>query len=89
MDGSSPLTSSTGIARAAAGLGAAESIWVPASLLPGRGTDWRAEADDHIVASLVVAPEHPEIHLIALRALGALGFDPAFGLTTAIQDRPP
>jgi hypothetical protein len=49
--------------RAAAGRGAAESIWVPASLLPGPGISWRAEAEDHIVASVSVPPEQPEVHL--------------------------
>ncbi|HEY0507615.1 MAG TPA: DUF6544 family protein [Blastococcus sp.] len=49
--------------RAAAGRGAVESIWVPASLLPERGVRWRAEADDHIVATFSAPPEHPDLHL--------------------------
>jgi len=50
-------------ARAAAARGAAESIWVPASLLPGPGVSWRAETDDHIVATVAVPPERPDVHL--------------------------
>ena len=50
-------------ARAAAARGAAESIWVPANLLPARGVRWRAEAEDHIVASVPVPPERPDVHL--------------------------
>lgn len=49
--------------RAAAARAAAESIWVPASLIPGRGVDWRAESDDHIVATISVPPERPDVHL--------------------------
>jgi hypothetical protein len=50
-------------ARAAAGRAAAESIWVPGTLLPGRGVQWRAEADDRIVATLDVPPERIELEL--------------------------
>jgi hypothetical protein len=50
-------------ARAAAGRAAAERIWAPASLLPGAGVTWRAEAEDHIVARLDVPPETAEVHL--------------------------
>lgn len=50
-------------ARAAAARGAAESIWVPASLLPHTGVEWRVEADDHIVATVAVPPERPDLHL--------------------------
>jgi hypothetical protein len=39
---------------AAAARGAAESIWVPASLLPVRGACWRAAAEDHIVVTVSV-----------------------------------
>jgi hypothetical protein len=50
--------------RSAAGRAAAEgALWAPASLLPGRGVSWRAEADDHIVATCDVPPEQPEVHL--------------------------
>jgi len=49
--------------RAAAGRGAAESIWVPASLLPDQGVSWRAENDDVIVASFAAPPEHPDLRL--------------------------
>jgi hypothetical protein len=49
-------------ARAAAARGAAESMWVPASLLPERGVRWRAVSDAHIVATVAVAPERPDVH---------------------------
>src|SRR5215210_1965854 len=50
-------------ARAAAGRAAAESIWVPSTLLPDHGVVWRAEADDVIVARVSVAPERPDVRL--------------------------
>jgi len=50
-------------ARSAAGRAALESIFVPASLLPGRGIAWRAECEDHIVATFDLPPERPEVHL--------------------------
>jgi hypothetical protein len=50
-------------ARAAAGRSAGERIWAPASLLPEHGVRWRAESDDHIVASVPVPPERPDLHL--------------------------
>jgi hypothetical protein len=50
-------------ARAAAARAAVESIWVPATLLPGQAVRWRAEADDHIVASFTVTPEVVEVTL--------------------------
>jgi hypothetical protein len=50
-------------ARAAAGRAAAESIWVPETLLPERGVSWRAESDTQIVASFEVPPEQVELHL--------------------------
>jgi hypothetical protein len=58
-------------ARAAAGRAAAESIWVPATLLPQNGVSWRAESDDVIVASFEVPPEQPELTL-GIDAAGAL-----------------
>ena len=58
-------------ARAAAGRAAAESIWVPATLLPERGVAWRAEADDRIVATLSVPPERVELTL-GIDAAGVL-----------------
>jgi hypothetical protein len=51
------------VARSAAGRAALESLWAPFSLLPERGVEWRAEADDHIVASFHVPPERPEVHI--------------------------
>ena len=56
-------------ARSAAGRAAAESIWVPHTLLPGPGVSWRLESDELIVARLEVAPEHPEVTL----RIGATG----------------
>jgi hypothetical protein len=50
-------------ARAAAGRAAAESIWVPATLLPQNGVTWRAVSDEVIVASFEVPPEQPELTL--------------------------
>ncbi len=50
-------------ARAAAGRGAVESIWVPASLMPDRGVSWRTEDQNTVVASFEVAPERPEVRL--------------------------
>jgi len=50
-------------ARAAAGRAAAESIWMPGMLAPERVVSWRAESDEVIVASLDVAPEHPDVRL--------------------------
>jgi len=50
-------------ARSGAGRAALEALWVPGALLPGRGVKWRAEADDLIVATCDVPPEHPELHI--------------------------
>jgi hypothetical protein len=50
-------------ARSAAGRAALEAIWAPAALLPEHGAAWRAESDDHIVVSLDVPPERPEVDL--------------------------
>jgi hypothetical protein len=58
-------------ARAAAGRAAAESIWVPATLLPENGVEWRAESDSEIVASFDVPPERAELRL-SIAANGAL-----------------
>jgi RimJ/RimL family protein N-acetyltransferase len=58
--------------RAAAGRAAAESIWMPGTLLPGAGASWRAESDDLIVARFDVAPERDtELHL-RIDAAGAV-----------------
>lgn len=51
------------VTRSSAGRAALEAIWCPAALLPERGATWRAESDDHIVASRDVPPERPEVHL--------------------------
>ncbi len=51
------------VSRSAAGRAAAESVWVPATLLPGSDTRWRAESSTRIVATLSVAPERPEVTL--------------------------
>ena len=50
-------------ARAAAGRAAAESIWVPATLLPEHGVAWRSEAEDLVIASVDVPPERAELRL--------------------------
>jgi hypothetical protein len=57
-------------ARAAAGRAAAESVWVPGTLLPERGVRWRAEAEDRIVATLDVPPERVDVEL-GIDAAGA------------------
>ena len=49
--------------RAAAARAAAESIWVPTSLLPSRGTAWRAVSDELIIATVDVPPERPTVEL--------------------------
>jgi hypothetical protein len=64
------------IGRSAAGRAALEAILAPASLLPGRGVSWRAEDDEHIVASSYLEPEQVDVHMQidshgALRALSA------------------
>lgn len=51
------------VARAGAARAAVESIWLPASLLPERGVEWRAEDSNLIVANLDVPPERPELRL--------------------------
>jgi hypothetical protein len=60
----------------AAGRTALEAIMAPASLLPGRGVSWRAEDDEHIVASSYLELEPTEVHMQidsrgALRAFSA------------------
>jgi hypothetical protein len=76
------------VTRSSAGRAALEAIWCPAALRPDCGVTWRAEADDHIVASWDVPPERPEVHLLigpdgALRAAWAARWGnvgrPAFG----------
>lgn len=64
------------VRRSAAGRAALEAILAPASLMPGRGVSWRAEDDEHIVASSYLEPEQIEVHLQidsrgALRAVNA------------------
>jgi hypothetical protein len=51
------------IDRSAAGRAAMEAVLAPASLLPGRGVSWRAEDEDHIVASSHLEPESIEVHM--------------------------
>ena len=43
-------------ARAAAARGAAESVWVPASLMPEREVSWRTKDENTIVASFAASP---------------------------------
>jgi hypothetical protein len=49
--------------RSGAGRAALEAVLAPASLLPGRGVTWRAEGEDHIVASSYLEPEQIDVHL--------------------------
>jgi len=58
--------------RAAAGRAAAESMWVPQTLLPAAGTRWRAESDAVIVATIDVPPERPEVRFEIDPSSGAL-----------------
>ncbi|HET6867015.1 MAG TPA: DUF6544 family protein [Solirubrobacteraceae bacterium] len=51
------------VVRSAAGRTALEAVFAPRGLVPGRGYAWRAEGDDHIVASIEHPPEHVEVHL--------------------------
>lgn len=51
------------VVRSAAGRTALEAIFAPRALLPGRGYTWRAESNDHIVASTENPPEQIEVHL--------------------------
>jgi hypothetical protein len=51
------------IVRSSAGRAALEALFAPRALLPGRGYAWRAESDDHIVASTENPPEQIEVHL--------------------------
>jgi hypothetical protein len=50
-------------ARSGAGRAALEALWVPGALLPDRGVEWRAEAEDLIIASWDVPPERPELRI--------------------------
>jgi hypothetical protein len=51
------------VLRSAAGRTALEALFAPRALLPGRGYAWRAESDEHIVASTEIPPEQVEVHL--------------------------
>ena len=51
------------VLRSAAGRTALEAVFAPRAFLPGRGYAWRAEDDDHIVASAEIPPERVEVHL--------------------------
>ncbi|MGN6168056.1 MAG: DUF6544 family protein [Solirubrobacteraceae bacterium] len=50
------------VVRSAAGRAALEAVFAPRALLRGRSYAWRAEGDDHIVASTDNPPEHVEVH---------------------------
>jgi hypothetical protein len=51
------------VVRSAAARTALEGVFAPRALLSGRGYAWRAESDDHVVASTENPPEHVEVHL--------------------------
>ena len=51
------------VVRSAAARTALEAVFAPRALFPGCGYAWRAENDDHIVASTENLPEHVEVHL--------------------------
>jgi hypothetical protein len=87
--------------RAAAGRAAAESMWVPQTLLPDDGTRWRAESDASIIATVDVPPERADVRFeidpdsgalrIALMRWGNVGQDHfgyiAFGGTIQAEER--
>lgn len=50
------------VVRSAAARAALEGTFAPRALLPGRGYAWRAESDEHIVASTENPPELVEVH---------------------------
>jgi hypothetical protein len=49
--------------RSAAARAALEAVFAPASLLPGRGVCWRAEDEEHIIASSYLEPEQIDVHM--------------------------
>ena len=51
------------VVRSAAARTALEAVFAPRGFVPGRGYAWRAEDEDHIVASIELPPEHVEVHL--------------------------
>lgn len=57
--------------RAAAGRLAAESIWTPFDLMPGRGARWRVDGESSITASRDVEPERCDVTL-AINSDGAV-----------------
>jgi hypothetical protein len=58
--------------RAAAGRAAAESMWLPQTLLPSGGVRWRAESDSAIIATVDVPPERPDVRFEIDPESGAL-----------------
>jgi hypothetical protein len=50
------------VRRSAAGRAALEAVFAPGSLT-SNGVSWRAESDDHIVASSYIEPEQVEVHM--------------------------
>jgi hypothetical protein len=58
-------------ARSAAARAALEAVtFAPSLLLPERGVAWHARAEDHLVATWIVGPERPEVH-VRIDAAGA------------------
>jgi hypothetical protein len=58
--------------RSAAGRAALEAVTLaPPCVFPQAGVEWRAEGSEHIVATLELAPERPEVH-VRLRADGSV-----------------
>jgi uncharacterized protein DUF6920 len=51
------------VRRSAAARAAVEAVFAPASLLPNGGVSWRAESEDHIIASSYIEPEHVNVHM--------------------------
>lgn len=60
-----PVANASGpdVDRSAAGRVAAEALWLPSSLLPGKGAEWEAIDDRSAKAKLSVGGEHCELTL--------------------------
>jgi hypothetical protein len=56
-------TSGPDVSRSAMGRAAAEAVWLPTSLLPRYGVDWRAGDDRHLVADIPIAAERVSLQV--------------------------
>jgi hypothetical protein len=69
------------VLRSGATRTALEATYWPPNVLPQHGISWRAEADDHLVATWDVPPERPEVHVL-------IGADGVLRATWAQRWRP-